>query len=79
MTGSQMAANRVKPPPPGMAGGILGNAFARGSRLRFRSSPGGRPGTLTPPTPASPALTAGRPQVSFTTPRQELHPYDDGH
>ena len=31
MTGTGMAANRVKPPLPGMPGGILGTAFARGA------------------------------------------------
>ncbi len=67
-----MTANRVKPPLPGMAGGILGTAFAwdtgRGS---------GRPLTG-PASPAGPICTGGTPD-SFTTPRQELHPYDDGH
>jgi hypothetical protein len=31
MTGTVMTANRVNPAPPGMTGGILGSAFARGA------------------------------------------------
>ena len=57
MTDTDMTANRVKPPPPGRTGGILGTAFAwdtgRGS---------GRPLT-------GPASTAGpdlyRPHTGF--------------
>ena len=33
MTGRDKTANRVKPPLPGMAGGILGTAFVRGARI----------------------------------------------
>ena len=65
-TNTDVTANRVKPPLPGMPGGILGTAFALGAG---RGS--GRPLDRA-------CWTGGTPD-SFTTPQQELHPYDDGH
>jgi hypothetical protein len=71
-----MTANRVKPPLWRGANGILGNALARGAAtVPVVPAPGG-----TTAQPAPRAWTVpGHVPVSFTTPRQELHPYDDGH
>jgi hypothetical protein len=63
MKGRDIVANRVKPAPPGMTGGILGTAFARGAGRGSGRPLNRRHAVL----------------FSFITPRQELHPYDDGH
>jgi hypothetical protein len=71
-----MTANRVKLPLCGRADGILGSALARGpATVLIVPAPGG---TTAQPTPRA-RTVPGQVPDSFTTPRQELHPYDDGH